>query len=339
MTRGETTGIVRAGGHEASGKSGSGRLGDEMVMKRPEMVSVVIPSYNHAPYLRAAVESVLAQTRVPDEIILVDDGSRDNSVELARELARQAPLLKVFTQRNQGAHAALNRGVREAAGPYVAVLNSDDVFPVQKLERCLKLVRKRPPMEFIAGRVAIIDEAGVRQEQGIAVDWQKRSLDFLRQAGQLPLAVMNENFLTTTSNFFFTKKLWEAVGGFQPLRYCHDLDFALTALKRGQGYFDEAYEHILYRVHPRNTIAEDLKKIRVEIAGVLAVHLVEFGTALWPRHTPAELAHFQTFLRNKNLDAALIAMMLKYLETRKRDEFYAHLAQPKNRDFYLGLVV
>lgn len=238
----------------------------------PVPVSVVIPSYNHAAFLRQAVESVLAQTRPPAEIILIDDGSRDGSPALCRDLAAAHGSIRVLLQRNQGAHAALNRGISLAAGPWIAVCNSDDLFRPDKLARCLRLLAQAPRAEVVFGRVEIIDDRGERQRGGTAVEWLGRAEAFRRAAKSLALALVNENFAATTSNMVFAKAFWERAGGFRPLRYCHDWDFILTAAEEGRLLYDPGAAHIGYRVHARNTIAEDLRNVRVEIAAVLAAH-------------------------------------------------------------------
>lgn len=87
-------------------------------------ISVVIPSYNHARYIERAVYSVLHQTFHKIELIVIDDGSRDDS--LSRLARIKDSRLKVFSQENQGAHATINRGLHMAREHYLAILNSDD---------------------------------------------------------------------------------------------------------------------------------------------------------------------------------------------------------------------
>lgn len=302
-------------------------------------VSVVIPSYNHAPYLKAAIESALQQTEPCLEIIVVDDGSKDNSVEICQDYQRQYDnKLRFFSQKNQGAHKALNKGIQEASGEYIAVLNSDDVFLPRKLERCQEVLHKNPQIELVSGKIEAIDEAGVVQTSGITVDWQQRSLDFYRQSKNLPLSLLNENFITTTSNIVFSKRLWEEFGGFQALRYCHDWDFILAALLRKKVYYDMCTAHIQYRVHSYNTIAEDLAKIKVEIAGVMAVYLVEFKMHLLEKDDVPRLRQLKQVLRTKNILELVIALMMLYLETGNRERFYEIINQNETKMKYICLL-
>ncbi len=295
-------------------------------------VSVVIPSYNHGRYLAGTIQSVLEQTRPFAEIVIVDDGSRDDSVRLCRELQQRHPLIRLFIQKNEGAHNAINRGIREARGDLIAVLNSDDLFLPDKIERCLEILAANPGAELVAGRVEIMNTEGVVQSAGVAVDWQKRALDYFRRSGDLSLSLLNENFIATTSNMLFTKRLWEESGGFQPLRYCHDLDFLLAAALKGKAYFDEKAVHIRYRVHPGNTIAEDLSKIRVEIAAVTAVYLMEGRQSLFAQGAPKQVRLFKEFLRNKNFSDLLTGLMPVYLASGDRRRFYENVYQKEFKE-------
>lgn len=103
-------------------------------------VSVVIPCYNSAPYLHQAITSVLAQTLKPIEVIVVDDGSTDETPEI---LAGFGDLIKVIRQPNSGVSTARNKGIEAAQGEFVAFLDADDYFlDPNKLKEQLKLVRQ-----------------------------------------------------------------------------------------------------------------------------------------------------------------------------------------------------
>ena len=89
-------------------------------------VSVIIPVYNVRLYLERCVQSVLRQTYKDLEIILVDDGSKDNSGELCDQLALSDQRIRVIHQENQGLSGARNTGIRQATGEYIIFLDSDD---------------------------------------------------------------------------------------------------------------------------------------------------------------------------------------------------------------------
>lgn len=98
-------------------------------------VTVVIPAFNAAPYLRVTLESVLQQTAQPEAVIVVDDGSTDDSAAIARECGA-----RVVQQQQKGPGAARNRGVAEASTEFVAFLDADDWYAPDKVERAVKLL-------------------------------------------------------------------------------------------------------------------------------------------------------------------------------------------------------
>jgi len=122
-------------------------------------ISVIIPSYNHAPFVREAIDSVIAQTLPATEIIVVDDGSTDDSVMRIREVAD--PRLKVIARPdNQGGAEALNIGIREARSPFIAICNSDDAWEPDKLARQLALLEAAPEVAAVFSDVSWVDARG-----------------------------------------------------------------------------------------------------------------------------------------------------------------------------------
>jgi glycosyltransferase involved in cell wall biosynthesis len=95
-----------------------------------ERISVIIPCHNHASFVGAAIASVLGQSRAPDEVIVVDDGSTDDSVTQIRRFSGQVLLI---SQANRGAAAARNTGVAASTGTLLAFLDADDVWPTDSL--------------------------------------------------------------------------------------------------------------------------------------------------------------------------------------------------------------
>jgi len=109
--------------------------------------------------------------------------------------------------------------------------------------------------------------------------WYEAALQFYRDGGDLGAALLNGNFVMTTSNLVMRRTAWEAVGPFAALRYAHDLGWVLRALALGvRAAFVEA-PLLRYRIHARNTIAEDHRGVRAEWAATAASYL----TVLWDR--------------------------------------------------------
>ncbi len=124
-------------------------------MNERPLVSVVTIFLNAERFLAEAVESVLAQTYDRWELLLVDDGSTDGSSEIARRFARDRPgqvrYLEHEGHRNQGMSASRNLGIRHGAGPYVAFLDADDVWPADKLARHVAILEAHPSAGMVCG--------------------------------------------------------------------------------------------------------------------------------------------------------------------------------------------
>ena len=238
-------------------------------------ISVVIPSYNHAEFISKAINSVLAQTEPDFELIIVDDGSTDDSLEVISGFTDQR--LTVLTQPNQGAHAAINRGLGEASGKYLTILNSDDVYHLQRLEKVISSLEADSGLGLVGSYIEIIDDQnkslGVKHGYKDCSPWILENPERSFRAGSdLKAALLTENYWSTTSNYVFTRETLERVGKFRPLRYVHDWDFALRVARNTKlALLPEPL--MSYRVHERNTIREDQAAMIFEICWCLAVHL------------------------------------------------------------------
>jgi glycosyltransferase involved in cell wall biosynthesis len=109
-------------------------------------VTALIPTYNRAHYVVQAVDSVLGQSRPVDEIIVVDDGSTDNTAEV---LGRYGSRIRYIWRENGEAAAARNLGIREAKGDYIALLDSDDLWKPDKMKLQMKLLAEHPGIDFL----------------------------------------------------------------------------------------------------------------------------------------------------------------------------------------------
>lgn len=104
-------------------------------------ISVVIPAYNCGEYISRSIDSVLAQTLKPDEIIIVDDGSTDNTVQVVQQYGTK---VKLIQQRNSGPSAARNTGIQAATDEWIAFLDADDEWLPEKLQLQIDLLRRNP---------------------------------------------------------------------------------------------------------------------------------------------------------------------------------------------------
>jgi glycosyltransferase involved in cell wall biosynthesis len=275
----------------------------------------VIPLYNHASFVAAAIDSALRQGAILREVIVVDDGSTDDSAAVAGRLAAADPRIVTWSQPNRGAHAAINAGVQRATGELVAILNSDDVYAPERLERLAAALDAEPAADLAASGITFLDAAG----QPVANAWYDAALEFFDRSGDMAVALVNGNFLMTTSNYLARRCLFDRIGLFAPLRYTHDLDFALRLLAEG-GKLRFVREPLLrYRVHPSNTINEAHGNVRLEWAATAAMYAVRawdrpregFDWArvaameeVWRRHELTRAAHLcMTYFRRNPTDS------------------------------------
>ena len=125
---------------------------------RLPLVSVVIPAYNVADLVGRAIDSVLGQTYQSFEILVVDDGSGDETAAVAA--ARSDAAVRVISKQNRGLSSARNRGIDEATGEYIAYLDADDYWEPGKLESQIGLLQANPDLGFCSTAARVIDDRG-----------------------------------------------------------------------------------------------------------------------------------------------------------------------------------
>ena len=292
-----------------------------------KQIAVVIPLYNHVAYIGDAIRSVLAQTRAVDKIIIVDDGSTDDSVEVVRAFAEAR--IELHTQPNSGAHFALNRGIEQAVGcDYVAILNSDDVFAPERISRCAAFLDETPSIDVVATRLKLIDSTGSEiafsdaRVKWFAAAWSVRGsqLDLVEQLGVA-------NFVSSTSNLT-GRRAYFLEHPFRHYRYAHDYFFVLDcALHNRLALLDD--ELFSYRVHSTNTISVKPQKLVRELLEMN----VDLLTALAPELAASSnlrraLAayHRAAWGNVSSFRADVFVLLIAYaLGKCSRDEVQAHI--------------
>jgi glycosyltransferase involved in cell wall biosynthesis len=134
-------------------------------MKESPLVSVIIPVYNYDRYLAETVESVLSQTYQHLEVIVVDDGSTDRSGEVAKSFADRG--VRYCHQVHSGIGPTRNKGVELARGDFIAFLDADDRWPLEKIERQLGAFESDPALEMCFGQ-ALQLQNGPEWESGVS---------------------------------------------------------------------------------------------------------------------------------------------------------------------------
>jgi len=124
-------------------------------------VSVVVPSYNHAPFVASCLRSIIRQTRKPRELIVIDDGSSDGSPRVVEQELKNCPFpCELIVRPNKGLCATLNEGLSRSRGKYFAYLGSDDIWLPSFLQARFALLESRPAAVLAYGHAYVVDESG-----------------------------------------------------------------------------------------------------------------------------------------------------------------------------------
>lgn len=190
-------------------------------MSRPNpTASIVIPNYNHAQYVGDAIRSVLDQTCHDHEIIVVDDGSQDNSRDVIEGFCGR---VRAIYQHNQGLSAARNTGIRAAQGRYVGVLDADDTYEPEFISTLSSILENRPDADGIYCGYRFVDHLNNPLPQ---IEARELPPERLFQA------LVDGNFLVPEA-MFVRKACYDKVGGFDTsLRALEDLDMWLRITRQ-----------------------------------------------------------------------------------------------------------
>ena len=177
-------------------------------------ISVVMPVYNVASYVAAAIESVLAQTFPDFELIIVDDGSTDETLQCVSRFQHD-PRIRVIAEPHRGAPYPLCRGIDLARAPYIAFLDGDDLWESHKLERHLAFFESHPGVDLTFSWSRIIDEQG--RDTGITSRLSKGAVSFAQ--------LLTDNVIGNGSSLVVRRDALIAAGGVDPsLPVCYDFD-------------------------------------------------------------------------------------------------------------------
>jgi glycosyltransferase involved in cell wall biosynthesis len=203
-------------------------------------VSVIIPAYNAIAYLKEAVDSVLKQTFTDFEVLIVDDGSSDGTVEWASQIPD--PRVRLISQENQGSSGARNTGITAAQGEYIALLDADDIWQPTKLQKQVRYLEENPSIGLVDTWTVLINQQG--QSTGKIVVSYAEGDDVWKQLVQF------KPVCPCDSTPLIRRRCFETVGLFNTeLPFLEDLDMWIRLASQYRfGVIKEPL--VQYRQHP-----------------------------------------------------------------------------------------
>ncbi len=216
------------------------------------LVSVVVPTYNRSCYLSEAIQSVFVQEYVPLEIIVVDDGSTDNTREVLHQYFDRVTCIY---QSNQGAAVARNVGIAASKGAYIALLDSDDIWRPGKLREQVQFLNDKPYYGMVGCKVVEIAHDGSVIQNGLGDDVSQEYVALERVLLDSPLP---------PSTLLVRREALPQPYPFTPgIHYCEDWEFCLrVALIHPIGYINQPL--VGYRSHSQNLTFPIVSQAKVE---------------------------------------------------------------------------
>ncbi|KLI64355.1 glycosyltransferase family 2 protein [Aurantiacibacter marinus] len=206
--------------------------------------SVIVPVYNAAETIEDTIASIRSQSLEDLELILVDDGSSDDSLLKMLRLAGSDPRVRLVAQPNGGVSAARNRGAAIAQGGLLAFCDSDDLWHAEKLAAHHAYHLANPALSGSYAQIAFV-------ERHCSASHQKRTLSSVPD-GDLTLAqIIGENPVCTTSNLVVTRAAFERIGGFaEGMNYAEDQEWLARAVTQGESISGIDELLVGYRLSP-----------------------------------------------------------------------------------------
>jgi glycosyltransferase involved in cell wall biosynthesis len=216
------------------------------------LVTVVIPCYNQGRFLGEAIESVLSQSYSDFEIIVVDDGSTDDTAQVASRYEEVHEEVRLIRQENRGLAGARNRGLAEARGEYVVFLDSDDRLLPNALEVGVRELEARPQCALVAGRQTLIKEDGSPSsyEPQLAGS-QRRLLPPRHIGGDIYLTILSRKYHIFCGTVMYRRFVFDDVGQFDPeLKASEDYDLYFRIARKYPVY---CHDKVIFEYRKHST--------------------------------------------------------------------------------------
>jgi len=262
-------------------------------------VSIIIPAYNQARFLSRSIESALQQTHADVEVIVIDDGSTDETPAILSRYNSQ-PRFKSIRQPNAGLPATRNRGIAEAIGDYLCFLDSDDFYAVEKCARQAELLDKSPELGFVYCDFTQVDQQGLPLTEQTSIAQLQRTL-----SGNIFPALMEGGYFPPHTAMI-RRSVLDEVGAFDPELGGHaDYDLWLRAAAKYAAFYQDE-KLAFYRRHSDSMSQNSEHMLRTRVATlrkIARLHPELAGDAL----NQLQLAAENLFNANQNLRRELEA--------------------------------
>lgn len=287
------------------------------------LISVIIPVYNGEKTIQATLESVFQQTFPDFELIIINDGSTDKT--LAKVCQYNDPRLSIYTNIRQGAAVSRNRGFQYSTGEYIAFLDADDLWTVDKLESQLKALKDHPSATVAYSWTDYINEAGNKLYSG----------SYLALNGDIYSNLLVRNFLENGSNPMMKRQAFIDIGGFdESLEGGQDWDLYLRLAAKYQ-FIAVPQVQIYYRVSS-GSISSNLSRQEQQVLQVMERNFAQSSADIQPLKSYS-LTHLY-----KYLSCRALALPPSYLNGFKALQFsikYAWYEPHKYHQLSLILVL
>jgi glycosyltransferase involved in cell wall biosynthesis len=215
------------------------------------LISIITPTYNREKFLPAAIDSVLNQTYKNFELIIVDDGSTDNTPALMVTYLEKDSRIKYLQQANQGQSVARNYALSIANGDFICFLDSDNYWPEDKLERSIRAFESHPEVDIVYGDCITIDEQGNELHRN----------NMRRHSGNIAALLLKDNFVSMNTTMT-RRKCFDEMGGMSGKRRVAD-DYDLWLKFSARFQFLYIPEFLAYYRVMENQISTN-KKLRFD---------------------------------------------------------------------------
>lgn len=254
-----------------------------------DLVSVIIPVYNVEKYVKEAIQSIQNQTYKNLEIIIIDDGSTDDTYSIIKELARSDDRIKFYkNEKNLKIVKTLNRALSLATGSYIVRMDGDDVSKLDRIERKVNFLEQNPDIDLVGCSLISIDENG-------------REIKKIKKLQSFDLIKKTLRYTSPVSHIWMCKKdVYSRLNGYRELSGAEDYDFVLRLISSGMKAINIAdyYGYYVRIAREGNTISS---------TGLLQKKLHEKIYSMYKKRIKYGMDDFEKLSLGKPLDISNVA--------------------------------